>query len=350
MNHEKISFYAHLTITALGVLLLGYLTVKYVFVLVLPFLIAWTVAFSVRPIANKISEGTKIPRRLVSVGLTAITFLGAISVIISLLVYAASEAWGFLSGIAESDALYEVLRKVLNPISGFLGDREGAEELESHIGNAINGMLSSLLSGLVGGVTSFVSSIPKALIFILITVIAAIYFSLDLENVNSFVKKHIPGKILSRLVAFKNKFLKSILKYLRSYLIISLVTFIIMLFGFLVLGVKYALLFAFIVSLLDALPLIGVGTVLVPWSVYQLIFGNIRLGIALMVLFVVNEIIRQFIEPKILGKNLGIHPIISLILLYSGYVLFGFLGLIMIPLLSVIINILINKNDTTEVG
>ena len=146
MNHEKISFYAHLTVTGLGVLLLGYLTVKYVFVLVLPFLIAWTVAFSVRPIANKISEGTKIPRRLVSVGLTAITFLGAISVIISLLVYAASEAWGFLSGIAESDALYEVLRKVLNPISGFLGDREGAEELESHIGNAINGMLSSLLS------------------------------------------------------------------------------------------------------------------------------------------------------------------------------------------------------------
>ena len=320
MNREKISFYANLTVTGLGALLVGYLFFKYILVLVLPFLIAWTVAFSVRPISNKISEATKMPKRLVSVSLTSVIILGAIAVIVSSLVYAASEAWGFLSGLAESDALYEVLGKVLNPISGFLGDREGAAELEAHIGNAINGMLSSLLSGLVSGFTAFVGAIPRVLIFILITVIAAIYFSLDLENINAFVKKRVPKKIASRLVGFKNKFLKSILKYLRSYLIIVLVTFIIMLFGFLVLGVRYAVLFAFIVALLDALPLIGVGTILVPWSIYQMIFGNIRLGIALMVLFVVHEVIRQFIEPKILGKNLGIHPIISLLLLYSGYI------------------------------
>ena len=115
-------------------------------------------------------------------------------------------------------------------------------------------------------------------------------------------------------------------------------------------GVKYAVLFAFIVALLDALPLIGVGTVLVPWSIYQLMFGNVRLGIGLIILFVAHEVIRQFIEPKIVGKNLGIHPVLSLILLYSGYILFGFYGLIFIPLLSVIIDILLNKNDTSKVG
>ena len=128
-----------------------------------------------------------------------------------------------------------------------------------------------------------------------------------------------------------------------------LITFIIMLFGFLVLGVKYAVLFAFIVALLDALPLIGVGTVLVPWSIYQIIFGNVRLGIALIILFVIHQIIRQFTEPKIVGKNLGIHPVLSLILLYSGYVLFGILGLVLIPLLSVILNTLFDKNDAPEV-
>lgn len=350
MSHEKLSFYAHLTVTALGILLLGYLFIKYVFVLLLPFLIAWAVAFSIRPISNKISEGTKISNRFISVALTVIITLGAISLIVSALIYAVSEAWGFLTGLVESDALYEILEKLIHPIKGFLGDRDGAEELEARIGEAINSMLSSLLSGLVSALSAFVRSVPRVLVFILVTVIASIYFALDLGNINSFVKRALPNKLVSRLIRFKNNFLKSILKYLRAYLIIMLVTFIIMLFGFLVLGIKYAVLFAFIVALLDALPLIGVGTVLVPWSIYQLVFGNVRLGVGLVILFVAHQIIRQFLEPKIVGKNLGIHPVLSLMLLYSGYILFGFLGLVLIPLLSVIINILLNKNDTSEIG
>lgn len=350
MNREKISFYAYLTITALGAILLGYLFVKYIFGLLLPFLIAWGVAFSVRPIAQKISCGTKIPPRLVSVSLTSVIIIGTFSIIVSALVYAVSEAWGFLSGLIENESLYEVLEKVLNPISGLLGDRDGAAELEVHIGNAINSMLSSVLSGLVSGLTSFIGAVPRVLIVILVTVIASVYFSLDLEKINAYVKRKFPDKFVFWLIGFKNKFLKSLLKYLRAYLILMVITFIIMLFGFLVLGVKYAVLFAFIVALLDALPLIGVGTVLVPWSIYQLIFGNFRLGIALMVLFVVHQVIRQFLEPKIVGKNLGMHPVISLVLLYAGYFLFGFFGLIIIPLLSVIINILIDKDNASEVG
>ena len=211
-------------------------------------------------------------------------------------------------------------------------------------------MISSLLSGLVSWITAFVSSVPRVLIFILVTVISSVYFSLDLERINAFCKQKLPKKLSAWLVNFKNRFLASLLKYLRAYLIIMLVTFIIMLFGFLVLGVRYAVLLAFVVALLDALPLIGVGTVLVPWSIYNLIFGDIGLGIGLAVLFVVHEVVRQFTEPKIIGKNLGIHPILSLFLLYAGYFVFGLLGLLLIPVLSVVVNILINKEDSSEVG
>jgi sporulation integral membrane protein YtvI len=293
--------------------------------------------------------GTKISYKIISVTLTVLIVLGGIAVIISAFTYALGEAWNFISGLAESDTLYDILDKVVNPISGLLGDREGAAELEAHIGEAVSSMLSSLLSGAVGILTAFVTSVPRVLVFVLVTVIASIYFSLDLENINSFVKKRLPSKICSRLVNFKAKFLSSLLKYLRSYLIIMLITFIIMLFGFLIIGVKYSVLFAFIVALLDALPLIGVGTVLVPWSIYNIIFGEVRLGVGLAVLFIIHAVLREFIEPKIVGKNLGIHPIVSLLLLYAGYFIFGFLGLLLIPLISVIINILINKDDTPEV-
>ena len=349
MDKEKIRFYSHLTVTALGVLILAYIFTKYLFVLMLPFLIAWGVAFSIRPIAMKISAGTKISYKIISVALTVLIVVGSIAVIVSAFTYALGEAWNFLSGLAESDALYDILDKVMNPISGLLGDREGAAELEAHIGEAVNSMLSSLLSGVVGVLSSFVTSVPKVLVFILITVIASIYFSLDLENINAFVKKRLPQKICTWLVNFKTKFLSSLLKYLRAYLIIMLITFIIMLFGFLIIGVKYSVLFAFIVALLDALPLIGVGTVLIPWSVYQLIFGEVRLGIGIAVLFVIHAVLREFIEPKIIGKNLGIHPVLSLFLLYAGYFIFGFFGLLLIPLISVIVNILINKDNTPEV-
>ena len=350
MNKEKLKLYSYLTVTAVGALIFLYVFLKYIFVLALPFLIGWAVAFMVRPMAKKISAATNIPYRIMSTALTVLIVVGGIAIIVSALIYAVSESWGFLTGLAEGDRIYEILEKITNPISGLLGDREGAAELEAHISEAVSSMISSLLSGLVSWITAFVSSVPRVLIFILVTVISSVYFSLDLERINAFCKQKLPKKLSTWLVNFKNRFLASLLKYLRAYLIIMLVTFIIMLFGFLVLGVRYAVLLAFVVALLDALPLIGVGTVLVPWSIYNLIFGDIGLGIGLAVLFVVHEVVRQFTEPKIIGKNLGIHPILSLFLLYAGYFVFGLLGLLLIPVLSVIVNILINKEDSSEVG
>ena len=350
MNKEKLKLYSYLTVTAVGALIFLYIFMKYLFVLALPFLIGWAVAFMVRPMAKKISAATNIPYRLVSATLTLLIVVGGIAIIVSALIYAVSESWGFLTGLAESDKIYEILEKITNPISGLLGDREGAAELEAHISGAVSSMISSLLSGLVSWITAFVVSVPRVLIFILVTVISSVYFSLDLEKINSFCKRKLPKRISLWLVSFKNKFLSSLLKYLRAYLIIMLVTFIIMLFGFLVLGVKYAVLLAFVVALLDALPLIGVGTVLIPWSIYNMFFGDFGLGIGLVVLFVVHEVVRQFAEPKIIGKNLGIPPILSLFLLYAGYFVFGLLGLLLIPVLSVTVNILINKEDPSEVG
>jgi predicted PurR-regulated permease PerM len=126
--------------------------------------------------------------------------------------------------------------------------------------------------------------------------------------------------------------------------------FVILLIGFLILGVKYAILLAVIFALLDMLPLIGIGILMIPWGFFEIIFGNTGLGIGILVLFAVAEITRNLIEPKIVGKNLGIHPILTLVLLYASYSLFGIFGLLLIPFLSVILNIALNKNNSAEVG
>jgi predicted PurR-regulated permease PerM len=128
-----------------------------------------------------------------------------------------------------------------------------------------------------------------------------------------------------------------------------LLTFSIMLFGFVILGVRYSLLIAVIVALLDVLPVIGVGTVLVPWSVWCLLVGDVRLGVGLIILFATNEIIRQFAEPKIIGKHLGIHPLVTLILLYVGYSLMGLFGLFLLPVVTVIVNAALVKGEPADV-
>jgi predicted PurR-regulated permease PerM len=152
------------------------------------------------------------------------------------------------------------------------------------------------------------------------------------------------------MIKLKDRFFKVGVKYIRAYLIIMLITFVIMLTGFLIMRVENALLLASVIALLDVLPLIGVGTVLVPWSVFQLLFGNLYLGIGLALIFVVNEVVRQISEPKIVGKSLGIHPLVSLVLLYVGYSVLGIAGLLLVPLISVILNVITDKNDAAEVA
>ena len=105
-----------------------------------------------------------------------------------------------------------------------------------------------------------------------------------------------------------------------------------------------------LIALLDLLPVIGVGTVLIPWGIFALATGNKILGIGLILLFVANTVIRQFAEPRIVGKSLNLHPLITLMAIYIGYALFGFIGVFILPVIAVSISAMLNGNNTTEIA
>ena len=175
--------------------------------------------------------------------------------------------------------------------------------------------MSTLASNVASLFGKVAGAIPELLLFLLASVISSVYFSVDLEKINKKTLSLLPPRIGQWLIRFKDGFLKTAVRYLYSYLILGAITFGIMTLAFVVLGVDYALALALLVALLDALPVIGVGTVLVPWGLVRLLVGDTRLGISLLVLFVFNAVLRQFIEPKIIGDSLGISPILSLFLL-----------------------------------
>lgn len=350
MNKEKIATISHFFVAILAGILLAFVGIKYVLPIILPFILAWGIAFAVRRPADFIARKTKISKKILRPLVAILLILSLIGGIVYLIIRVASEAWQLFSSLAEGGKLVNIISSLLNPFDNLFADSGIAPELEQKLVSAVSGLLSELLSSSAGVLTAVASSIPKILLFILVTSISAIYFSIDLEHVNNAIRAILPKRINSAISGFKKTSLSVLLRYMRSYLLIMLLTFAIMIFGLTLLRVRYALLLAIIIALLDLLPIIGVGTVLIPWSAWMFITGDIKMGIGLLVLFAVSEIARQIAEPKIFGTNLGIHPLLTLVLMYVGYSVFGIFGLLVIPAFSIIISVLLAKSKTSEVG
>ena len=345
MNEEKIKRIALASAAILGVGILAFLFFKYIFSLTLPFLIAWCIAFVTRPPAKFISKKTHIPERIARLILTLLSTLSVLGLLGVGIRRLSCELIELLRG-ENSGAVGDAISGLVGS-GGALGEFFGG--LGDVLGDAIREMIMSALSALGGVISGWARAVPRVILFVLFTVISSIYFSLDLEVINKAARDLLPQKLSGALIRFKNGFLSVGLKYLRSYLTLMMITFSVMLVGLLVLRSPYALLMAVVIALLDVLPVLGVGTVLIPWSIWSLISGNSFMAIGLIILYATNEIIRRIAEPKIVGHNLGIHPVLTLVLIYMGYSLFGFVGLLLVPISIVILNIILGKNHTADI-
>ena len=348
MNKETVKTYAALVIILAGGAAALFLFFKYVFVWLLPFLFAWGVAFIVRRPARCIASRTRLPEKLLRVTLS-ILLLISVAAIGGVLVWQLIDAvWRFLSDLGESEAINNFFATVIDPGGGLLGGINMPPELAESLSGAFDSAVSTVLSSVGAAITRYAGMIPRIFVFSVITFISTVYFAYGLEGINSTVERILPKKAFAFLVRIKNGFISVGIKYIRSYTLIMLITFAIMLAGFLLLRVAHAPLVALFVALLDVLPVIGVGTLLLPWSVFSLVSGNTVLGVGLAILFVVNEAVRQFAEPKIVGKNIGVHPLLTLFLIYVGFGLFGFVGMLLFPIVAAVISLFV-KNDTTKI-
>lgn len=136
--------------------------------------------------------------------------------------------------------------------------------------------------------------------------------------------------------------------YFKARVIIMLIVFGILSLGFLIIGTPVPYLLAFIIALLDIIPLLGAGIVIVPWGVISYIWGNKEIGVGVLVLYVVLTISKQFIEPKVLGDQIGIRPIYTFIATIAGSLIFGPLGLVLGPILAVIVNSVLKTKKAWE--
>ncbi len=205
------------------------------------------------------------------------------------------------------------------------------------IGLSVSSVKTGVTSGL-SGVFGVVKNIPSIIIGVVIGIIACILFTKDYDRVVRFIQLQLPEGKKNILVEFKQVFTKTILKMFRAYGLIMCITFGELFLGFFILRVagimtnSYYVWIALGITVFDILPIAGSGGILIPWALISFIIGNYKQAIGLIIIYVIITVVRQYIEPKIVGDTLGVHPIITLMGLYFGLKLFGFLGMFIVPI------------------
>ncbi len=186
----------------------------------------------------------------------------------------------------------------------------------------------------IGKVASFV---PRFFISLFIFLICTYYFSCDGERFSNFFAKKISPEKLDRFHQTKSLFLRALAQYGKAYLLLFLLTFSELFLGLALIRVPGAAGKAFFIAFVDILPVLGCGTVLIPWALFCLLSKNTGLGLGILILYLIVLVIRQIAEPKIVGSSIGLHPVLSLVLVLGGLYFFGFFGMLIFPLLAVCI-------------
>lgn len=360
MSEKKWVKWGAVTVTVAGVLAALYLFFDVLLGVMLPFIIAFSLAALTHPAAKRFAARLHLPQKAVAAAFTLFALLLVGSLIYLLFSRALVELQNFLNQLSEEGALQTKLGEIFaffedifarlpgelsgifSPLGGFI------EDPKAFFAEQVRGMIAKISEGLPVFAMRLVAALPAALLFLLVTVIACFYFSVEYETVTESMPRLLPPKWRERVPELSRKARAGAGQYLRAYCLLFLITFAELLLGFVILRVSYVFLLALLVALLDFLPIFGVGTVLLPWAFFSLLTGSTFLGIGLLVLYALITIIRQVIEPHIVGKSLGLHPILMLIALYAGLKIFGIIGVFAGPAVALIAKAIFAKNGEEQ--
>ena len=188
-----------------------------------------------------------------------------------------------------------------------------------------------LSKGALSIITGLAGSLPAFVMNFLLTVISSFFCTMDYYTITSFFARLLPQKARSTLFAVKRSGVDILLKFGKAYALLLMLTFAELLIGLTLLKVQYAFLLSAVIALVDILPVLGTGTVLVPWALGALITGNGPLGAGLLILYAIIGVVRQTLEPRVVGQQIGLYPLVTLISMFLGAKLFGFAGLFGLP-------------------
>jgi sporulation integral membrane protein YtvI len=215
--------------------------------------------------------------------------------------------------------------------------------VEKTIVNAMNS-LEAFIRGSVQALINFLTVIPGFLIEIIIYLVALFLISLELPRLKEKMENYLTDQTKNKLYLVTTQLTKAGVGFIKAQIILSFMTFFMAFIGLTILDVQYTALISLLIVLVDILPILGTGSVLVPWAVVAIIQNNHFLGVGLIILFLVITVIRRIIEPKVYSSSLGISPLAALVSLYIGFKILGLTGLFLGPALVIVYDTLKKAN------
>lgn len=322
------------------------LGIRYLFPVLLPFLLAWLLSLAIRPAARRIALHIGVSQKLCA----SILLVLILCVLLTVVYFTAQRLIAELeelldevlakngNAVEKSGDFFSWLAEKLPFVARFSAYRETINQMLSNMASGLAVTLSSALPELIA---AFFSSVPNLLFFILVTVISAFYFCTAEGDLSGLLNSYLPHSMQKKLPAWERSAKRFARRFVRAYLLLLALTFALLLTGFLILRQKYAFLLALAVALVDLLPILGVGTVLIPWAAVALLNSQYFVGVGLLFLYAVVLVVRQIAEPKLLGSSLGLSPVPALLATFAGWYLFGFFGMLLSPIVAVLLKTLL---------
>ncbi|MDD4782202.1 MAG: sporulation integral membrane protein YtvI [Syntrophaceticus sp.] len=305
--------------------------------LLLPLLIAYVIAVLVKPVIDLFEykfHFARTPTTLV----VLIVFLVIIGVFLYLL------ASNIIAELVDLTIMLSSLSNELNLNSAMDSLQRILQRLHlpsSYIQDAWNELWGGLdvvrggISGLLAQVFNFIAALPEYLIVLVLMIIASFFFARDHEEIKTgmiaLAERWLPDSWMAGARRIGIGLQKALHGYIKAILVLISITGFISLIGLSILGVEYAHILAIIMALLDLLPIIGPGAIFIPWAIWAFFTGSPAFGLGLLILYGIIIVIRQILEPKVVGDRIGLHPLTTLISIYVGYALFGIWGFILGP-------------------
>lgn len=348
MRHEAITYVKAVLnlLTALVILVLCIFLLPRLIIFFMPFIIGWVIALIASPLVRFLEEKFRIKRKAVSAFVIIAVLAGVVLLVYGIGAKLVRETVSFVN---ELPILWKNVEnefdRVGNNLEGLyrklpLDMRDKLENIRNELGDYFSAFIGGIGTPTFTAVGNFAKRLPDIFMAFIMSLLSSYFFVADKTYLSEFMKKYMPPSIGYRLDLIRRSFRNAIGGYFKAQLKIEVWIYVILFIGLMALGIDYAFVIAFVIAFIDLLPVFGAGTVMIPWAIVEILGGEYKRAVGLLIIWCIGQIVRQVIQPKIMGDSIGFNPIPTIFMLYIGYKAAGVIGLIMaLPIGIILINL-----------
>lgn len=311
----------------------------------LPFVIAFIISAIANPLVRFMEKKIKIVRKHSS-AIIIVLVIGAvvgiiyllISILVKEIVNLVAEADNILAML--TSGIYAILDKV-EEIMSFLPESMTGNmpDVRAQVENYITTELGNITLPSINAFSGYFKSFADFIVVMIMTILASYFLVAERDNISNMLQKIVPKSIIDYYSLIVENFKKAVGGYFKAQFKLMILMLAILFTAFAILRIEYAFLIALLVAILDFLPVFGTGTVLGPWVVIDLLLGNYYRAVFLIIVYAVCQVVKQLLQPKMVGDSIGLSPLATLFFMFVGYKVAGILGMIIgIPIGMILVN------------